>query len=468
MDGRDQRAVVRRRHRPEQAIHPDVIARILVCPDIPEQVAEEVVVDAVRREVRHLDGHVVARVREAGIPIETPVPPGAPQSQIQTERFFLEDGLLRPSGFGGREDALRLQVSEIRIMHPTGGLPEARRARAGVLRAGVQQLTVGLEILAEIQRPGQVGRRLVETVLDGLRGRIAEVAATVLVGDIARGSVRLEVRGRRRARRAQRVHRPGQFAVRVGPDITRAIPVQIDAAGGGRILRVVPVPRVVTVGIHEIALRREDGFTVQVFQRVDQVPAFARLAAGPLEQAGIAAAACGRAAPDIQRVAFEIGFGDDVDHARHRIGTIDGGGATGHDLDAFHRRRRNTAQADGVGLAVVGHWIVGHPLAVEQDQLITRAQAAQVDELRIRREAALIELVLHTAGELAERGECFIDRREPFLLDVVRGDDGDRRGTFDVDPLDARAGDGDLVQVGGGWLVVGCPAVFLRQRRPME
>src|SRR5690606_22706618 len=101
----------------------------------------------------------------------------------------------------------------------------------------------------------------------------------------------------------------------------------------------------------------------------------------------------------------------------------------------------------------VGQRVVGRAAAVDQDQLVTRAEAAQVQEAGVRGEAVLVERVLDRTGEFGKGVQRVVYRRESLLLDVVGGNDGDRSRALDLDALDARAGDRDPVEAGGagGW-----------------
>src|SRR5690606_19839348 len=112
------------------------------------------------------------------------------------------------------------------------------------------------------------------------------------------------------------------------------------------------------------------------------------------------AAAGGGADARGDQVALVVGAHDDVDHARDRVRTVDRRGAAGEDLHAFDRRGRDRVEVHRVRLAVVGQRVVRGAAAVDQHQLVTRAEAAQVEEAGVGGEAVLGQLVLHRAGEL--------------------------------------------------------------------
>src|SRR5690606_34398233 len=73
--------------------------------------------------------------------------------------------------------------------------------------------------------------------------------------------------------------------------------------------------------------------------------------------------------------AVVVGAGDDVDHARHRVGAVHGGRAVLQHLDALDHRRRNGGD--------VLHACGGdtEALAVDQHQGALGAEVAQVDRL---------------------------------------------------------------------------------------
>src|SRR5690606_33781567 len=208
-----------------------------------------------------------------------------------------------------------------------------------------------------------------------------------------------------------------------------------DGGGVGRIHR-----RVVAVGVHEVTLRGVDHVALQPLERVGQAPLVADLAADPLQALGVAAAAGGGAHARGDQVAFVVGAHDDVDHARDRVRTVDGRGAAGQDLDALDGRGRDRVEVHRVRLAVVGQRVVGGAAAVDQHQLVTRAEATQVEEAGVRGEAVLGQLVLHRTGELGQGVQRVVDGAEALLLKVLGGDDGHRGGAFDLRALDARTG----------------------------
>ncbi|MNI37813.1 hypothetical protein D3C73_919270 [compost metagenome] len=163
-------------------------------------------------------------------------------------------------------------------------------------------------------------------------------------------------------------------------------------------------------------------------------------------------AALGRhAASDGQLRTLDVLLGDQVDHTSHGIGAVDGGRAVLHDLGALQDGGGNDVQVEGAhGTAGTGR---ARTLAVQQHQGAVGTQAAKRHGLHagaaVDDEAA--ELVgdlrfSRTDGRLLQE-LCDVDLALPG---VGLGVDGEhRRGGFVVRTADQRAGDGDLVKVGG-------------------
>ncbi len=144
--------------------------------------------------------------------------------------------------------------------------------------------------------------------------------------------------------------------------------------------------------------------------------------------------------------AFEILLQNEVDHAHHGVGTIDGRGATGDVLDARDGNRRNGIDVDvqeGVGRLSA--------TPVEQHEAAVRAQAAQVQDRRagIAGGATLDarrELVAASTGvELRHFIEGGLNSGICGVLERVLGDGDDRTGRVQVTRSnDARTRDGDF------------------------
>ena len=133
---------------------------------------------------------------------------------------------------------------------------------------------------------------------------------------------------------------------------------------------------------------------------------------------------------------------DDIDHARHRVGAIDGGCATSKHLDPFDGNRRDGAEVHDVALPVVRQRIVGHAPAIDQGQYTTGTKAAQIHRVGVLGEATKL-LVLDTAGRLGQGGQCLMDGGEAFAFDLDAVDHNDRCRGFQFGPRNARTGHRD-------------------------
>src|SRR5690606_18615050 len=146
--------------------------------------------------------------------------------------------------------------------------------------------------------------------------------------------------------------------------------------------------------------------------------------------------------------AFEVAAGDDVDHAGDGVGAVDRGGAVLEDFDALDGGHRHLAQV----LQAVG--VDTQALAVEQDQGAVGTEVAQVD-------------VVTTDALTRRQGVGAADRRragggqvlqdvgdgaEALFLDLRAADGDDRLLVLDLGARDARAGDFDAIERGGGFL----------------
>ena len=78
----------------------------------------------------------------------------------------------------------------------------------------------------------------------------------------------------------------------------------------------------------------------------------------------------------------EILLGDEVDHARNRIGTVCGAGSAGERFDPVDQRQRNIVQVDPADRT---RW--DNAVTVEQHDVAVRAEAAKID---VRRAAIAI------------------------------------------------------------------------------
>ncbi len=68
---------------------------------------------------------------------------------------------------------------------------------------------------------------------------------------------------------------------------------------------------------------------------------------------------------------------DDIDHARHGIRPVNGGGAIFEHLDALHGVDGNGRDVDEVSLTVIGQGIRGHAIAVNEYQRRPHREASK-------------------------------------------------------------------------------------------
>src|SRR5690606_30577374 len=97
---------------------------------------------------------------------------------------------------------------------------------------------------------------------------------------------------------------------------------------------------------------------------------------------GLAADELGVDVAEVHGQAVGVLLEDDVDHAGHRIGTVDGRGTAGEYLDPLHHAQRDAGNVGGAGAAVHRQREIGQPAAIDQHQRVVGAQATQVDLLR--------------------------------------------------------------------------------------
>ena len=143
------------------------------------------------------------------------------------------------------------------------------------------------------------------------------------------------------------------------------------------------------------------------------------------------------------REAVEIRLEHGIDHARDRVGAVDRRRTVPEHLDPFHAEHRNRvrvhavdgdeAAADFLGLELGRQH---QPSAVEEDQRITRAHAAQVERADVaarRVDAAadvlgLVEKVVAVLGQEVEKLVAAVDAES---LDFLEGNDRNRQGIVD-------------------------------------
>src|SRR5690606_22045567 len=140
--------------------------------------------------------------------------------------------------------------------------------------------------------------------------------------------------------------------------------------------------------------------------------------------------------------AFEVGIEHEVDDARHRVGAVHGGGATGQHVDALDQSGGDLVEVTGLGADAARRQAV----AVDQHQGAVGAQAAKVGG-RVARGRVDREGV-EAGGHLRELVEQVLDAGGAGVLELLGGDLRDRGGRGDGLALDAGTGDRDRVELG--------------------
>ena len=181
--------------------------------------------------------------------------------------------------------------------------------------------------------------------------------------------------------------------------------------------------------------------------REDQaVAVFLELAKARLQRRALfmLARAFGRAAPLRRDVrAREFLVQDDVDHASHGVGAVDGRGAILEHLDALHGRHRQAVQVDKGFLQVLRRRIAGHALAIDEDQGIFLADAAQRQARGAGRETARILFVVAVAAVGGDGAQHVRDAGLAAGFQLLGRDDLHRAGALLFADADIRSGDVD-------------------------
>ena len=154
-------------------------------------------------------------------------------------------------------------------------------------------------------------------------------------------------------------------------------------------------------------------------------------------------------------------LGDEVDDAANGVRAVDGRGAVAQHFDPFQGGDGNDVQVDAG--AVIG--MVGDAPAVEQDQRLVAAQAAQVGAgLAARGQAAGIAAdgiaAAHARRIRGDLAQHFLGRRQALFGEILGLEDGQGRGRFRGEALDGGTGDFDPLHGGRA----GCIG-FLRHGR---
>ena len=100
--------------------------------------------------------------------------------------------------------------------------------------------------------------------------------------------------------------------------------------------------------------------------------------------------------PDLRLHTFVIMAQLDVDHARDRVRTVGGGSAVFQNFNAFDRGFRNRTQIEERGGSTVTNRVRRHTTAIDQEQGLLRAEAAQRNRRRTRGESGSVVGNRHT------------------------------------------------------------------------
>src|SRR5690606_39038215 len=195
-------------------------------------------------------------------------------------------------------------------------------------------------------------------------------------------------------------------------------------------------------GIDHVVVHRVGGFALVPAAAHGQVQGARHQWAGEVEVGGgvVAVGAVGlegaaegdRAGPGVQALA-----GDDVDHAAHGVGAVQGRHRAADDLDPLDRvQRRDVVELVAAEVVRIDVAVVVLAAAVDQDQGVVRAHAAHGDRALAGLVAGLADVhalqVAHgvqqgdvgTAGQVLAGDHADAGRRvDDLLLEAGRGDD---------------------------------------------
>ena len=361
-------------------------------------------------------------------------PPSAPSAYVQPGHLVVRRERVVRMADGQVDVGRRLDAERGRV-EPVHGC-QARRTAQIALHLEQGQLRVGLDRVRDVVRAAgehvdALDRRQdVEIVLE-----VPAAEAVVLVRRGAHARQRLELAGL--AVRVRRAH--GRHVAEEAPLEEAAQRVAATRVGQAHEAQVVG-PDVLPALVHRVGVLllvvERDVRVVAVFREVadagsDRRAVLVALAVG---------AGAGRAGDREARVLLAQ---DHVDHAGHRVGTVDRRCAVLQHLDALDGVERNLRQVDVRNVAVVGEAEVRHAAAVDEHERVVGAQAAQRYGGSGRGEAVgerRADRAVVVRGDLPHH---VVDRLQAGGLDVLARDGLDGRGGLGVDPLDVGAGDTD-------------------------
>ena len=211
-------------------------------------------------------------------------------------------------------------------------------------------------------------------------------------------------------------------------------------------------PAIRLEGVREIAVvAAQDGVALDA-QRAEGIPAILVEVAVAEQQAAavdVTTAFLGHVDEAGDLCALVVALGDEVDHAADRVGAVDRRCAVAQHLDALDRGERDGVEVDRAALQAMG----GDAAPVEQHQRGVGALAAEVGA---RHAVVAAQGVLHDAGVAGEvvgpvAGDVEVHQQllgggDALGIDLLLGDRGDGQRLLDLDALDARTGDGHLVE----------------------
>ena len=274
--------------------------------------------------------------------------------------------------------------------------------------------------------------------------RDLEIVERAEVEAVVRADKRAEVGRRRGAADHRRVQR------QVLPE-DRVAPVRQEA-------RAAAVRAGVGIGrgeARDVARAGRDAFLLHIIAADDDLQRPV-VAVAPAQLIILAEAVALLVAADLRAAeeAFLAGLGDDVDHARDRVRSIDGGRAVLQHFDPLDRAFGDRVEVGRAGDAARRR-AVHIADAVDQHEHAARAQIAQVDLGRAGADAAavgrvaqiarIVELGVEAAARARQALEHVVDRVEAGLGHVLLVDEHHRRFLRQRVAADARAGDDDDV-----------------------
>ncbi len=164
-----------------------------------------------------------------------------------------------------------------------------------------------------------------------------------------------------------------------------------------------------------------------------------------------AAALFGEAVAVIQRITVVALLELEIDDTGQRIGTVDGRGRTGQHFDLVDHAKRDVGDVGEVRRTVERHRIIGDATAIDHDERVIGAEAAQIHLLSAGRKVGGVVILLRL-GVAAVGGDGLQHVRHAGITagtDLVGIDHGDRCRAFFLSAGDARAENDDSLRLIG-------------------